>query len=272
MKQKTKRKAGMPKIKKISEETQTIIFLLLLLLFGGVILLRVASRPLEEPGNISLTINPPVENGAAVEYLPARPVAVKETAQISDDPERFKFEAIEISSEPSESPEPIPEPAAELLLPDFTDYGVSLLAVEIENSGAELTPSEPIEPLDEVVGLYRTDVPMLPEHQEALYRLCAEIGVDADLALGLIEAESTFDPYAVSETGCYGYCQLSRYFPSGLSPEDNMRAGIGWLGDLIEQYGDVEKALTIYHLGSDDGTRIYANVVLGYARAWGYDS
>ena len=270
MKQKAKRKAGMPKIKRISEETKTVIFLLLLLVFGGIILLRVASIPLEKPGSFSLTINPPVENGAVTEYLPARSAAVTDVVQTSDDPEQFKHEAAQIISEPSESPEP--KPVAKLLPPDFTDYGVSLLAAEIEDASAEFTTSEPIEPLDEICGFYRPDVPMSKEHQTALFTICEEIGVDINLALGLIQLESTFDPYAVSETGCYGYCQLSRYFPSGLSPEDNMRAGIGWLGELIEQYGDVEKALTVYHLGSDDGTRTYAGAVLGYARAWGYDS
>lgn len=130
---------------------------------------------------------------------------------------------------------------------------------------------EHVEQPDAGATFYRDDVPMAPEHQAALEDICAAAGVDVNLAFGLIQTESNFDQCAVSETGCYGYCQLSGYFPSGLGPEDNLRAGIGWLGELIAQHGDVAKALTIYHLGHDDGTRIYAGVVLGYARAWGYE-
>ena len=119
-------------------------------------------------------------------------------------------------------------------------------------------------------GACEDEVPMPAEHLAALDEICAEVGVDVNLALGLIQLESSFDPCAVSPTGCYGYCQLSRYFPSDLSPEENLRAGIGWLGELLAQYGDAAKALTVYHLGSDDGSRDYANVVLRYAMEWGY--
>lgn len=119
--------------------------------------------------------------------------------------------------------------------------------------------------------IVREDIPMDKLHQTALVEICREAGVDINLAYGLIMTESSFDPYAVSATGCYGYCQLSCYFPAGLSPVENLRAGIGWLGELITQHGDVGKALTVYHLGHDDGTRDYANVALGYARGWGYE-
>ena len=91
------------------------------------------------------------------------------------------------------------------------------------------------------------------------------------LALGLIYTESRFDAYAVSASGCYGYCQLNpRYFPAGLCPADNIRHGIGWLGELIVEYGDVGAALTAYNAGHDTGDRWYAELVLGAAREWGY--
>lgn len=123
-------------------------------------------------------------------------------------------------------------------------------------------------PLDETGGFYRPDVPMPFEHQVALYEICEEACVDLSLALGLVQMESGFDPEAVSPTGCYGYCQLSRYFPDGLSPEENLRTGIGWLGELLAKHGDAARALTVYHLGRDDGTRGYANAVLAYAAGW----
>lgn len=131
--------------------------------------------------------------------------------------------------------------------------------------------AEQSEPGSDDAVIVREDIPMDKLHQAALVEICREAGVDINLAYGLIMTESSFNPWAVSETGCYGYCQLSCYFPSGMSPEDNLRAGIGWLGELIAEHGDVGKALTVYHLGRDDGTRDYAGVVLGYARSWGYE-
>lgn len=115
------------------------------------------------------------------------------------------------------------------------------------------------------------DVPLSAELQAALLAICEEAGVDPLLALGLIQTESNFQPDAVSRTGDYGLCQLNHlYFPTDLTPEENMRRGIGYLAELLKRYGSTETALTAYHIGHDDGTRYYAGVVLGHARAWGY--
>ena len=100
----------------------------------------------------------------------------------------------------------------------------------------------------------------------ALTGSCREGGIPLEIGLGLIWVESRFDPAAVNrESGCYGYCQLNpRYFPADLSPEENIRAGMGYLGALLERYeGDLEAALTAYHDGHDTGRRGYARAVLG---------
>ena len=119
--------------------------------------------------------------------------------------------------------------------------------------------------------IWREDVPLSAELQLALLTICEETGVDPLLALGLIETESNFVTDAVSRTGDYGLCQLNHlYFPTDLTPEENMRRGIGYLAELLKRYGSTETALTAYHIGHDDGTRYYAGAVLGHARAWGY--
>ena len=121
----------------------------------------------------------------------------------------------------------------------------------------------PVEPVEVCTGLP-------PEHEAVLREVCEESGVPYALALGLIYTESRFTPNAVSKSGCYGYCQLNpRYFPSGLSPEDNIRHGIGWLGELIGEYGDVAAALTAYSVGHDDGSRWYAELVMSAAEQFG---
>lgn len=109
------------------------------------------------------------------------------------------------------------------------------------------------------------DFPLTPGEWTALKESCAAGGVPLEVGLGLIWVESRFDAGAVNTvSGCYGYCQLSpRYFPGGLSPEENIRAGMGYLAEQLQRYeGDLEAALTAYHDGHDTGDRGYARAVL----------
>ena len=115
--------------------------------------------------------------------------------------------------------------------------------------------------------------PLDADLQKALLRICRETGVDKRLALGLIETESGFVVDIVSPWGDYGLCQLNKlYFPTDLTPEENMAAGIGLLAKQIERYGTVEAGLTAYNRGHDDGSRSYALVVIGKAQKWGYEN
>lgn len=117
--------------------------------------------------------------------------------------------------------------------------------------------------------LYREDVPLTRELQAALREACGEHGVPVPLALGLIEVESAFCPDVVSSEGAYGLCQLNpKYFPSGLDPAGNIAAGVGYLGELLDRYGDTAAALTAYNAGRDTGSRTYANAVLAAAERW----
>ena len=123
----------------------------------------------------------------------------------------------------------------------------------------------------EAQGYFRPDVPLSYELQDILQTSCERYGVDYAVALGMIDEESKFDINAInSETGCYGLCQLNpRYFPSGLSPEQNIETGIKYLGEQLEKYGgDYGSALTAYNAGSDTGDRDYANKVLETAERW----
>lgn len=120
-------------------------------------------------------------------------------------------------------------------------------------------------------GYFDVDVPLPFALQDALHTACERHGVPYPIALGLIEVESRFDIEAVNQrTGCYGLCQLSpRYFPSGLSPTENIEAGIGYLGELLERYNcDISAALTAYNAGYDTGRRDYANAILAVAERW----
>lgn len=135
-------------------------------------------------------------------------------------------------------------------------------AVEIAPAIVETEP--------EPTSKYREDVPLSYELQDVLLEACEVNGIPVHVALGLIETESNFRPYVVSAVGCYGLTQLNpKYFPSDLSPAENIAYGISYLGELLDRHdGDLEAALTAYNVGHDNGTRTYANKVLGAAEKW----
>lgn len=115
---------------------------------------------------------------------------------------------------------------------------------------------------------YRNPTPLSDELFRAVDAAADTYNVPLCLALGIIEVESGFDAEAVSPKGCYGLTQLNpKFFPSGLSAEENVQTGLAHLGSLLERY-DTMTALTIYNAGRDTGDREYANKVLDAAWAW----
>ncbi len=120
----------------------------------------------------------------------------------------------------------------------------------------------------EAQGYFRADVPLEYELQDVLHTAAQANGVPYHVALGLIYVESRFQADADNGTS-YGLCQLNRdYFQSGLTPEENIEAGMEYLGSLIERYGDLSAALCGYHDGHDTGRRGYSNAVLEAAEKW----
>ncbi|NCE63690.1 lytic transglycosylase domain-containing protein [Pseudoflavonifractor sp. 524-17] len=156
----------------------------------------------------------------------------------------------------------------------LTAAGLQAAAPELELVRHRYLSANHVAPMAAAPGesAYRPDVPLSPELQGALYDACDTYGIPYAVALGLIEVESNFDPMAVNSTsGCYGLTQISPvYFPSGLSPAENIRAGMAYLGEQLERYGgDLPAALQSYHDGHDTGKRWYANAVLEAARKYG---
>lgn len=121
-------------------------------------------------------------------------------------------------------------------------------------------------------GYYRTDVPLSYELQDTLHCVCDKYNVNYELALGLIQTESSFNEDSESDL-CYGLMALNKeYFPENLTPAENIEAGIKYFSQKIEKYdGDIEAALTAYNVGHDNGSRYYAKRVLELAKSWGYE-
>lgn len=127
------------------------------------------------------------------------------------------------------------------------------------------TPEPSPEPVED---WYIESIPLDKQIQKDVFDAACENGVDYFIALGLIQVESNFQVDAVNPvTGCRGLCQLSpKYFPGDYTQEENVRAGMEYLGHLLDTYqGDVQAALRAYNRGYDDGDRCYSNAVLSAA-------
>jgi soluble lytic murein transglycosylase-like protein len=81
-------------------------------------------------------------------------------------------------------------------------------------------------------------------------------GVDANLVRAVIQAESAYDPRAVSVKGAMGLMQLmpataAEYgVADAFNPVENIRAGVAYLKSLLTKYREnVELALAAYNAG-----------------------
>lgn len=128
---------------------------------------------------------------------------------------------------------------------------------------AKSRPDASPEPAD-----YVTPLPC--DLEDVLVAACEVNGVPVSLALGVMYTESRFQPDADSGVA-YGLMQLNRsYFPSDLTPAENIQAGVAYLGELLQRYETTEAALTAYNAGHDSGSRVYAQTVLDAVERHGW--
>jgi hypothetical protein len=113
--------------------------------------------------------------------------------------------------------------------------------------------------------------PLYDVELTALYETCEAYHMAPELGLAVIEQESSFNRNA-RNVDCYGLMQLKeKYFPgaSVMAPEENIRTGLTYLGELLEKYDDLGAALCAYRWGHDNGDRVYANEVLDKLEKYG---
>ena len=95
------------------------------------------------------------------------------------------------------------------------------------------------------------------------------VNVPVEIVYAVILTESSGNPLAKSEADCRGLIQISEevwnIFMKGkrwnlaYNPEENVRCGIRYLGDLYKMYVSWEKVLRHYHSGDPNSNRAVTN-------------
>ena len=118
--------------------------------------------------------------------------------------------------------------------------------------------------------------PTLTPYDPLIERYATRSEVPAELVRAVVQVESGFDPTARSSAGAMGLMQLMPETAAELGvadpydPADNLRGGITYLKQLLEQYeGNQEIALAAYNAGPDAVER-YGNRVPPFAETQSY--
>lgn len=108
------------------------------------------------------------------------------------------------------------------------------------------------------------DIPLTDELQRFVREQCEARGVPFEIALALIERESSYRTNVKSATNDYGLMQINACnhewlaeelgLTDMLDPYQNITAGVYILGQAFEKYGDPNQALMAYNMG-DAGMR-----------------
>lgn len=195
-----------------------------------------------------------VEENATEEIIEETPTEVPSPEEVIPD-ENLLAE----SSIPEES---ILESTPEEIIDTVTE---SVQVIELSSPAPEQkVVSISLDTMNDVIPLSETELNVLIE-------VCKNENIPIQYALGIIDSESNFNPNARnSSSGCYGYCQLHpKVFSTGLSPEENIRAGITYLAECYHQGGDNwMKAYNIYNRGHYTGDTSYPKAVLREANKW----
>lgn len=95
-------------------------------------------------------------------------------------------------------------------------------------------------------------------YETLIHSTAKEHGMDPALIQAVIQAESNFDPYAVSRKGAQGLMQLLPQTAWALSvqnpfdPKANIKGGTSYLRQLLDRFsGDLSLALAAYNAGED---------------------
>ena len=166
--------------------------------------------------------------------------------------------------------EVVAEPTVEETTAESTEVVTETTEVEeVTEETTELTEVIPAIPL------YK--VPLDTELQLHIIHTAEEKRIDPAIVMAMACKESTYDTSVVGDGGnSYGLLQVQpkwhyeRMLKLGctdlLDPYQNVTVAVDYLGELLNRYGSMDKALTAYNRGSYNGAVTqYAKTVLAYA-------
>lgn len=126
---------------------------------------------------------------------------------------------------------------------------------------------------------YKSDFQTRTEFLQTVWYEARRAGLDVELVLGLIQAESAFRKYAVSSVGARGYMQIMPFWSRLIGDGDvtklfHMQTNLRFGCVILRHYLDREGGNLFMALGRYNGSRgqaQYPKVVLAAARRWGYN-
>lgn len=103
----------------------------------------------------------------------------------------------------------------------------------------------------------RRDPPVNHGYDSLIVRAAREHRLEPALVKAVIAAESNFSPIAVSRAGAQGLMQLMPKTATQLGVEDpfherqNIVGGSRYLREMLDRYGDLQRALAAYNAGPE---------------------
>jgi hypothetical protein len=111
------------------------------------------------------------------------------------------------------------------------------------------------------------DIPLSAELQQYTFDLCGERGLDFEIVLALMYAESSYRPDIISKTNDYGLMQLNKAHHGWLTAElgitdfldaeQNINAGTFLLANISNKYPDIHQMLMTYNFGEAGAKRCW---------------
>jgi soluble lytic murein transglycosylase-like protein len=134
--------------------------------------------------------------------------------------------------------------------------GNTVLANKPQSGAAQIVKSYPVATSDGYRGTSQTSRDRVLMYDGLITEQARLNDVRPDLVRAVVQVESAFNPYARSPKGAEGLMQLmpatARQFgvKNAFNPEENVRAGVAYLRQLLNRYGDNEElALAAYNAG-----------------------
>jgi hypothetical protein len=120
---------------------------------------------------------------------------------------------------------------------------------------------------DSCGGFKAYNIPISKDLQEYTYKLCRERGVEYELVLALMFAESSYRSGLVSSTNDYGIMQINKCnhawlkrdlgITDFLDPKQNINGGTYMLSKLAAKYPNTHKMLMAYNAGEGGAAKLW---------------